>query len=234
MNGIINNGGLNAGRKGMKMRNKLKIVFLFFMITAVSLGCIESQKLPLPNETKIATPEPTPEQKLPTYNETKPLKINDTFETWSRGYTASYYEKQPYFRVIANHSEWIKFLTDQKYFEGLVGGGPKWFEGQLFPGLGVKPKTINPADFKDNFIIAAMMGLKGMTEGPEIEIKNISRINNTVNVTVRMHEPTAGASAMSSPYHIVIVKRELLPVGISKFVFIDTEDKRIGKVVVNE
>ncbi len=30
-----------------------------------------------------------------------------------------------------------------------------------------------------------MMGLKGITEAPEIEITNISRINSTVNVTVR-------------------------------------------------
>ncbi len=236
MNGIINNGGLNAGRKGMKMRHKLEIVFLIFMITVAALGCIESQKLPDSNETKIATPEPTPEQKLPAYNETKPLKINDTFETWSRGYTASYNEGQPYFRVITNHNEWIKFLTDQRYFKGLAEGGrPMNFmlEGELFPGIGVIPKTINPDDFKDYFTIAAMMGLRGKT-GPEIEIKNISRINNTVNVTVRMYEPTAGAAAMSSPYHIVIVKRELLPLGNSTFVFIDTEGKRIGKVELNE
>ncbi len=192
------------------------------MITVAALGCIESQKLPNSNETKIATLEPTPEQKLPSYNETQPLKINDTFETWSRGYYSNISYEHSYFRIIKNYSDWTGFLDNHR------------LEGTLFPGIGVKPKTINPTDFKDNFIIAAMMGLKGKTEGPEIEIKNINRINNTVDVTVRMYEPTAGASAMSSPYHIVLVKRELLPLGNSTFVFIDTEGKRIGKVEVNE
>jgi hypothetical protein len=53
-----------------------------------SPGCLESKKSPVPNETKNATPEPSPnitEQKQPVNNETELLKINDTFETWSRG-----------------------------------------------------------------------------------------------------------------------------------------------------
>jgi len=50
----------------------------------------------------------------------------------------------------------------------------------IYPGLGIKPKTIKADDFKDYFIIGAMMGLRGFAEGPEIEIKNISRINHEV------------------------------------------------------
>lgn len=201
------------------MRNILKIVFLFFIITAVSLGCIESQKSPAPNETKIATPEATtstPEQKLPIYNETKPLKINDTFKTWSRGYYTkdtdnfSTYNK-PYLKVITNYSEWVEFLDEQGY--------PSELEGTLFPGEGVKPETIEPADFNELFIIVAMMGYKTHL-GPEIEIKNISRIDNVVNVTVEMYNPSAGATVLSAPYHIVIVKKELLPDRNSKFVLI--------------
>lgn len=212
------------------MKNKLKIVFLLFIITTISLGCIESQKLPVPNETKIATPKPTSsptEQKLPSYNETKPLIINDTFETWSRGYWSNLSYKQTYFRVITNYSSWIAFLDDQGY-HGRVG---MRLEGELFPGLGVMPKTIASADFNNYFIIAAMMGYK--TEmSPEIEIENINISNNIVNVTVRMYNPSFGETVESAPYHIVIVKRELLPAGNSTFVFIDTDGKRLGKVEV--
>jgi hypothetical protein len=77
-----------------------------------------------------------------------------------------------------------------------------------------------------------MMGWQ-TTEGPEIEIKDISRLNNTVNVTVRMYKPGYGNAVISSPYHIVIVKKELLPRGNSTFVFTDTEGKELGKVEVN-
>ncbi len=219
---IIINDGLNTGRKGMKMRNKLKIVFLLFIITVIPLGCIESQKPSDSNETRIDTPEPTPEQKLPAYNETKPLKISDTFVTWSRGYISDASYEHSFFRIIKNYSEWTIFLDNNR------------LEGTLFPGIGtgVKPMIIGPADFNEHFIIAAMMGRKGKY-GPEIEIVNINIIKNTVNVTVRLYEPTAGGAAISSPYHIVIAKRELLPAGNSTFVFIDTEGKLLEKVEVS-
>ncbi len=236
MNGIINNGGLNAGRKGMKMKSKLKIVFLFCMIMVVSLGCIEPQKLPNSNETKIATPEPTPsptEQKLPTYNETKPLEFNGTFETWSRGYRANESYEHLYFRVITNYSEWISFLDGQGYFTEIRREGSQRLEGTLFPGKGVKPKTIENADFNEHFIIAALMGRRGYTE-PNIEIINISRINNIVNVTVYMYIPKAGDLITSWPYHIIIVKREVLPRGNSTFIFTDTEGKELGKLEVKK
>ncbi len=207
---ITINDGLNTGRKGMKMRNKLKIVFLLFIITVISLGCIESQKPSDSNETRIATPSVT-----------EPLKINDTFETWSRGYWSNYSYSTYYFRTITNYSEWTRFLDNNR------------LEGQLFPGADKASKTIEPSDFNEHFIIAAMMGLKTKT-GPEIEIINISMIKNTVNVTVRTYEPTAGGAAMSSPYHIVIVKRELLPMGNSTFFFIDTVGRKLGKVEINE
>ncbi len=38
----------------------------------------------------------------------------------------------------------------------------------------------------------------------------------------------------SAPYHIVIVKKELMPEGNSTFVFMDTEGKELGKIEVRE
>ncbi len=212
------------------MRNKLKVLFLFFVITVVSLGCIESQKLPDPNETEIATPEPTistTEQKMPAYNITETLKINDTFMTWSRGYFSNSSYKQPYFRVITNYSAWNAFLDEQGYRR--MGG---IFEGELYPGINAWPETITSTDFNDYFIISAMMGYQSKWS-PEIEIKNISRINKTVNVTVRMYKPSSGGAVVTFPYHIVIVKREVLPIGNSTFVFMDTEGKKLESIIIS-
>lgn len=217
------------------MRIKFFIITLFVLALIASLGCIESQKLPTPNEIKIITPEPTlppTEQKLPAYNETKPLKINITFETWSRGYWSNLSYEHSYFGVITNYSEWNAFLDEQGYFVWLREGGPMRLEGTLYPGLNIKPKTITSADFNDNIIITAMMGMKTFAEGPEVEIKNISRINNVINVTVRMYDPRRGAAVISAPYHIVIVKREMLPTGNSTFVFKGTEGMELGKLYV--
>ncbi len=218
----------------------MKIIFLIFslfvVIMVASSGCIP-KKLPVYNETKTATPEPTPsvtEQKLPAYNETEPLKINNTFETWSRGYWSNSSYKQPYFRVITNYSKWNDFLDEQGYFAWLRGDEGMRLEGTLFPGLNKIPKTITSADFNENFIIAAMMGWKSFAEGPEIEIKNISRINDVINVTVYIYDPKRGAAVTSAPYHIVIVKRELLPIGNSTFIFRDTDGNRLGKVEIKE
>lgn len=215
------------------MRAKL-LIFLFFIVIIFGfIGCIESQKIPAPNETKITTPTLSPtEQKLP--NETKPLKINNTFETWSRGYWSNTSYGKPYFRVITNYSEWNDFLDEQGYLAWMKGEGPMRLEGNLFPGLNKMPKTITSADFNENFIIAAMMGRIGIAEGPEIEIKNISRLNNVVNVTVYMYKLGPGAQVQSAPYHIVIVKRELLSIGNSTFVFRETEGKLLGKLEVTE
>ncbi len=317
MKGIINNGGLNADRKGNKMRNRL-IAFLFCMIMVVSLGCIESQKMPNSNETRIATPEPTLEQKIPIYNETKPLEFNGTFETWSRGYWSNLSYKKPYFRVITNYSEWNIFLEEQEYFlylftwdeipgkddarliEFLNGKyniywlktatiektdnnrtikvfsgnnslylilndeetkvdikidddrtdeliaktknskrsifyprGRLRLEGELFPGIDKMQKIIEPADFNNYFIIAAMMGYK-TKRSPSIEVKNIQRLNSMVDVAVLIYNPSSGESVESAPYHIVIVKKEVLPRGNSTFVFTNTEGKELGKVEVKE
>lgn len=209
------------------MRINFFILFIICSIIVVSLGCIESKKNPAPIETQIATSEPpisTPEHGLFIPNETEFLKINDTFETWSRGYHANYTDWNPYFRVFTNYSKWIEFLNEQEY------GYPRYMDGELFPGFDANPKKIESEDFNNYFIIASMMGYQGK-ESPEIEIKNISRINNTVTVTARMYDPGAGASVMSSPYHIVIVKREVLPKGNFTFVFTD-ESNKLGSVEV--
>ncbi len=91
------------------------------------------------------------------------------------------------------------------------------------------PKAIEPADFNEHFIIAAMMGYKAK-RSPEIEIKNISRINSTVNVTVRMYEPSSGELVVSAPYHIVIVKKDSVLIGNYTFIFKDIEGKKLGEL----
>ncbi len=201
----------------------MRIKFLIFLLFILILGCIELKKTPDINETKTATPQPSSiiaEQKLPTLNETR---INITFETWSRGYwsNSSYY--QTYFRIITNYSAWIAFLDEQRYPGGL--------EGEL-SGYNRLQHKIEPGDFSNYFIIAAMMGHRSKQE-PEIEIKTISR-DDVVNVTVRMYESNIGALVESAPYHIVIVKREVLPRGNSTFNFIDTEGERLGKLEIKK
>lgn len=203
----------------------------------ISLGCIESQKSPALNETEIATPSIT-EQKLPVPNATEPLRINGTFETWSRGYyskdvkNSSTYNK-PYFRVITNYNTWIAFLNETGYFDYSGHRDPWLLDGILFPGQGVMPKIIEPADFNNYFIIAAMMGKTAPAEGPEIEIKNITRVSNEINIKVRVVRVGPGALTYSAPYHVVIVKREMLPIGNSTFVFIDAEGKKLGELELN-
>lgn len=202
------------------MRLDFLIFSLLVMMIVLSLGCVETQQVPEPQKTPKS-------YETPSISETPYV-----FETWSRGDWSSLSYKQPYFRVITNYSEWNEFLEDQGYFARLRGGAPKSLEGRLFPGENIKPKEIAPSNFDDHFIIAAMMGLKPIAYGPEIEIKNISRLNTIVNVVVRMYDPGIGVEALSAPYHIVIVKRELLPKGNSTFIFRDTEGKEIGKIEV--
>ncbi len=214
------------------MKIRYYIFLLLIVIIVTSPGCLEYKKSPVPNEIKNATPVPSPnitEQEPPVNNETKLLKINDTFETWSRGYISNTSDDRPDFKVITNYSYWNEFLYNQDPW--YIGKKYAKLEGQLFPGLNIIPKNMSTDDFNNYFIMAAMMG-KQFKTGPEIEIKNISMLNNIVNVTVRLYKPTFGGAATSSPYHIVIVKRELLSEGNSTFVFVSTEGKELEKLNV--
>ena len=208
------------------------IFLLLIVIILTSSGCLESKKSPVPNETKNATLVPSPnitEQEPPVNNETKLLKNNDTFETWSRGYMSNTSDDRPYFKVITNYSDWNEFLDNQDPW--FMGIDTMSLEGELFPGINIIPMNISPDDFNNYFIITALMGMQGYV-GPEIEIKNISRSNNIVNVTVLFYKPGFGGAALSSPYHIVIVKRELLSERNSTFVFVSTEGKELEKMEV--
>ncbi len=208
------------------MKIKSFISLLLIVIIVTSPGCLESKKSPVPNETKNATPVPiftTPEQELSTSNGTH-LKINGTFETWSRGYYSNKSYKNSYFKVITNYEGWIAFLDEQGYSIGSKGERTMNLEGQLFPGLDKTPKIITSDDFKEYFIIAAMMGMRKNAEGPEIEIKNISRVNNIVDVTVSRYDPGVGSAIISAPYHIVLVKKEQIQES-STFDFIDTQGR---------
>lgn len=216
------------------MQNKLFILLLSIVILILS-GCIDSHELKRPDVTAIATPDlmPSPAgKKLPLYSETKPVEISVFFETWSRGYYSNLTYENPYFRVISNYDEWRAFLEEQGYSDYLVRGGSYRLDGIIFPGQGVAPKTIMSTDFNDYFIIATMMGRIGRAEGPNIEIINITKTNNIINVEVR-RVYGYGALTYSSPYHIVMIKRELLPLGNSTFNFIDTEGNLLGKLEVN-
>lgn len=218
------------------MRAKFLIFSLFILIIVVLTGCLDSQKSPVSNEIIIATPDimPSPtEKKIPVYNETKTVEISVFFETWSRGYYSNLTYEHPYFRVISNYDEWRAFLEEQGYSDYLARGGSYRLDGIIFPGQGVTPKTIMSADFNDYFIIAAMMGRIGRAEGPNIEIINITKVNNVINVKVR-RVYGYGALTYSSPYHIIMVKREQLPIGKFTFDFMDTEGKELGKVEMRE
>jgi S-layer protein (TIGR01567 family) len=207
------------------------LIFSFIIIIVAFTGCISSQKPHVLNETKIVTPEPIPtipEQESIAFNETKPLKINDTFETWSRGYYSNKSYKNSYFKVITNYDDWIAFLDEQVYSMVPQGKRTDNLEGHLFPGLDTNPKIITPTDFNDYFIIAAMMGMRRTAELPEIEIKNIRKINNVVDVIVRKYDPGVGGANISAPYHIVLVKKEQIPES-STFDFIDTQGGLIAR-----
>ena len=216
---------------GINMRIKFLILILFFVVLVASLGCIESKKLPAPNETKIIAPKPTlapTEQKLPAYNETELLKINITFETWSRGYWSNSSYNEPYFRVITNYSEWVSFLDNQGYLAWQGGEGPLRLEGSIYPGIFTKPRQMKPSDFDNYSVIAAMMGRIGRAEGPEIEIRNITAADNIFNVIIAF-KLGPGAAVESAPYHIIMIKKELLPKE-PIFDFIDIEGKLLARV----
>lgn len=214
----------------MKLKNFVLSLFVVILVTAS--GCIESQELPAPNETEITTPFPAPhatEPKSPDYNISKPKEINITFETWSRGHysNTSYY--QPYFKIINNYSEWISFLDNQGYLSWQAGEGPLRLEGSIYPGIFTNPKVMKPADFDNYSIIAAMMGRVSRAEGPEIEIKNITAVDNILNVIVAF-KLGPGAAVESAPYHIVMIKKDQLPKKKSIFDFIDIEGKLLERV----
>ena len=209
------------------MRADLLVFSLVLLIILASIGCTENA---LSRKEEIVTSLPSPaiiEQKSLIPHETKPLDINLTFETWSRGYWSNLSYYQSYFRVITNYSAWNAFLDEQGY--------PGRLEGELYPGYAKNfiTRKIEHDDFDRHFIIAAMMGHRSKQE-PEIEIKTISRLDSVVNVSVHIYESSIGNLVESAPYHIVIIKRELLPKGNSTFNFMDTEGKELGKVDIRD
>ena len=69
-------------------------------------------------------------------------------------------------------------------------------------------------DFEKEMIIAVFMGTRS-SGGYEIEIKNISKTEKEIVVGVEEKEPSPDSlrtMALTSPYHVVIVKRSSLPV----------------------
>jgi len=78
-------------------------------------------------------------------------------------------------------------------------------------------------DESDEYIyIAAFQGLQS-SAGYEIEIKDIKRDGETVTVKVKLRTPGSDeitADVLTSPYHIVKVKREALS-GVKTFTFVD-------------
>ncbi len=75
------------------------------------------------------------------------------------------------------------------------------------PGL---PKI----DFEKNMVVAVFMG-KRSEGGYEIEITKINKTEEEIIVEVKEKEPPPGSlrtMALPQPYHIVVIKRSLLPV----------------------
>ncbi len=209
------------------MKIKFLILSLFAVIAAAFLGCIDSKNMPVSNDTQTPPSEPvisTPKEKLP---DIESQKVDIAFETWSRGYWSNSSYDYPYFRVINDYNEWNDFLDEQGYFAWIRGKEGMRLEGSLYPGINIKPKNITSADFNDYFIIAAMMGMRGYAEGPEIEIENISGINSIVNVSVRLYDPRKGAAVVSAPYHVIIIKKQLIAQTNITFDFIDIENGRL-------
>ena len=69
-------------------------------------------------------------------------------------------------------------------------------------------------DFGKEMVIAVFMGTRS-SGGYEIEIKNISKTEKEIVVGVEEKEPSSDSlrtMAVTSPYHLVIVKRSSLPV----------------------
>lgn len=215
----------------------MKTRFLFFsLFVLIIVGCVESQKLPTPNETEIATPFPSPyatELQSPAYNKSESVEIGIMFETWSRGYYSNISYYQPYFKVISNYSEWVSFLDNQGYLAWKAGEGPLRLEGSIFPGIFTKPKIMEPPDFYNYSVVAAMMGRISRAEGPEIEIKNITAKDNILKVIIAF-KLGPGAAVESAPYHIVMIKKDQLTKEKSIFDFIDNEGKLLERVAGGE
>jgi hypothetical protein len=117
-------------------------------------------------------------------------------------YPISDYESEPMLVVVSDQA------------------GLKSLPGLMSQGLDVD-KALNETDFSTHFLLVAFQGLQ-MSGGHSIEVLGIQRWGERIEVRAKFTSPEAGATlGVTSPYHLVRVKREKLRAGRFTFVLID-------------
>ncbi|MCD6563489.1 MAG: protease complex subunit PrcB family protein, partial [Thermoproteales archaeon] len=133
------------------------------------------------------------------------------FETVSKGERLGYLNNetmQPMYIILTNKNELDSF----------------------FDKFGARAREIinfSENDFKEYILICAYFGYAPST-GYEIEIKKIVKKERTVEVIIQSRVPKYGEEQLTSPYHIVKVKRNYFEPGKHIFVFKNTAGKELN------
>jgi len=135
-----------------------------------------------------------------------------TIETLARGEDFEKNEAEPWrdmeFLIFTNSATWNNFL-DERCREDLMS------------------KLKNFTNFGDYFLIVALQGSKP-SDGYSINITNVTQFDKTVKVKVHLVEAEMGIDVVTSPYHIIKVKKkDMTERGNIKFVFIDDVNEEI-------
>jgi hypothetical protein len=92
-------------------------------------------------------------------------------------------------------------------------------------------KALRETDFSTWFLLVAFQGVQ-MSGGHRIEVLGIERSGERIEVKARFIRPESGATlGVTSPYHVVCVKKEDL--GADKFTFVlidDLSGEEVAKV----
>ena len=125
------------------------------------------------------------------------------FETVSKYPVSDYEQREPGLEVI----------LDQAGLESLP-----WMGSQ---GLDLA-NALRETDFSTWFLLVAFQGVQ-MSGGHSIEVLGIERTGKRVNVNTRFISPESGATlGVTSPYHVVRVRKEDL--GADRFTFVLIDD----------
>ena len=85
----------------------------------------------------------------------------------------------------------------------------------------------NFSNFNEYFLVVALQGSKP-TDGYSINITNIIQDGKTLSIKVHLVNPLYGVDVVTSPYHIIKVKKEnMVEKGKTKFVFIDDKNGEV-------
>jgi hypothetical protein len=106
----------------------------------------------------------------------------------------------------------LAVVSDQADLESL--------SGLMAQGLDVD-KALNETDFPNEFLLVAFQGLQ-MSGGHSIEVLGIQQSGERIEVRAEFTSPQGGATlGVTSPYHLVRVKKEDLGPGRFTFVLVD-------------